>query len=501
MVKDVSYSLEVQDIFKAFYGNQVLKGISFGVKKGEVLGLLGSNGAGKSTLMKIINGVYTLDKGKIRINGEDVSIRNADDAQKHGIAMVYQEFSLIPTLTVAQNMFLKMEPKRGLLINDKEAFRRTKEALSEFGIDIDPNAELGTLSVGNQQLVEIVKALQKKPAVLILDEPTASLTAKEVELLFSFIARLKKEEISIFFISHHMQEVMQICDRAVVLRDGHVELNESTENLSIESMVHAMVGKKVSTEYLSPKHKQEDKQELLSVSGISYSNKVKDVSLSVARGEIVGLAGLMGSGRTELLESIFGTRKYNSGSVKISGEAVPSGKPWTAIEQGLFLVPENRHKSGIVGIHSIYSNMMMAVWKKQRGKALLLNDKKAREQSEKMRKDLDIASVNIDQELIRLSGGNQQKVVFAKSLLTQPKVLLLDEPTTGIDVEAKAGVANLIRALADNGSGALIASSETEELVRVCDRVLVMNNGKIISEITRESNGITIENIERAIQG
>ncbi|MEM5769753.1 MAG: sugar ABC transporter ATP-binding protein, partial [Bacillota bacterium] len=480
MVRNSDYALEVQDIRKAFYGNQVLKGISFGIQKGEVLGLLGSNGAGKSTLMKIINGVYTLDQGKIRINGEDASIRSAEDAQKLGIAMVYQEFSLIPTLTVAQNMFLKVEPKKGFLIRDGEARRRTKAALAEFGIDIDPNAELGTLSVGNQQLVEIVKALQKKPSVLILDEPTASLTTKEVELLFSFIRRLKKEGISIFFISHHMQEIMQICDRAVVLRDGLVELNEPTGNLTVEHMVHAMVGKSVSTDYLSPKNETTDGQELLRISGLSYRNKVKDVSLSVSGGEIVGLAGLMGSGRTELLESVFGTRKYDRGSVQMTGKAVTAGKPWAAIAQGLFLVPENRHRSGIVGIHSIYSNMMMAVWKKQRGKAFLLNDKKARTQCEAMRRNLDVASVNIDQELIRLSGGNQQKVVFAKSLLTEPKVLLLDEPTTGIDVEAKAGIAQLIRNLADNGSGVLIASSETEELVRVCDRVLIMNNGRII---------------------
>lgn len=501
MVKDTNYALEVQDIRKAFYGNQVLKGISFGIQKGEVLGLLGSNGAGKSTLMKIINGIYTLDQGKIRINGEDVNIRSAEDAQRRGISMVYQEFSLIPTLTVAQNMFLKVEPKKGFIIRDKEAYRLTRAALAEFGIDIDPNAELGTLSVGNQQLVEIVKALQKKPSVLILDEPTASLTTKEVDLLFSFIRRLKREGISIFFISHHMQEIMQICDRAIVLRDGLVELNEPTENLSVAHMVHAMVGKSVSTDYLSPKNQMADKQELLKISGLSYHDKVRDISLSVSGGEIVGLAGLMGSGRTELLESIFGTRKYDRGSVQVADKAVAAGKPWDAIEKGLFLVPENRHKSGIVGIHSIYFNMMMAIWKKQRGKTLLLNDKKARVQCETMRRKLDIASVNLDQELIRLSGGNQQKVIFAKSLLTEPKVLLLDEPTTGIDVEAKEGIAHFIRELADNGSGILIASSETEELVRVCDRVLIMNNGKIIEEVSRKDYDITQEVLESAIQG
>ena len=294
---------------------------------------------------------------------------------------------------------------------------------------------------------------------------------------------------------------MQICDRAVVLRDGLVELNETTGNLTVAHMVHAMVGKSVNTDYLSPKTQMVDKQELLKVSGLSYSNKVQDVSLSVSSGEIVGIAGLMGSGRTELLESVFGTRKYDRGSVQVAGKDVAAGKPWVAIEKGLFLVPENRHKSGIVGIHSIYSNMMMAVWKKQRGKALLLNDKKARTQCEAMRKSLGVASVSVDQELIRLSGGNQQKVVFAKSLLTEPKVLLLDEPTTGIDVEAKAGIAHLIRDLADNGSGVLIASSETEELVRVCDRVLILNNGKIIGEVSRKNHDITQEVLESAIQG
>ncbi len=495
------YVLEVCDIHKAFYGNRVLKGISFGVGKGEVLGLLGSNGAGKSTLMKILSGVYTLDQGQILVNGKTAVIKSAHDALKNRIAMVYQEFSLIPTLTVAQNLFLQVEPKRGHLIRDKEMQKRTQSALHEFGIDIDPNAELGSLSIGSQQLVEIVKALQKKPAVLILDEPTASLTTKEVELLFSFVKRLKTEGIAIIFISHHMQEVIQICDRAVVLRDGLVELDESTAQLTVAHMVQAMVGKKVSTEYLAPALGDQEHPALLTVENVSYQDKVKNLSLEVRGGEIVGLAGLMGSGRTELLECIYGIRKPDGGRVLMEGREVSREKPWEAIGKGLFLVPENRHRSGIVGIHSIYWNMMMAVWKGWRRKNALLNDQAARKHAQAMRKELDVNSVSIDQELLRLSGGNQQKVVFSKALFTRPKVLLLDEPTTGIDVEAKAGIARLVRQMADEGRGVLIASSETEELVRICDRVLILSGGCVIGEMSRTEGEITQTALEQAIQG
>lgn len=478
------YALEIVDIHKSFFDNEVLKGISFGIRKGEVLGLLGSNGAGKSTLMKIINGVYRLDKGSLQMDGKEIQIKSAQDASAHGIAMVYQEFSLIPTMSVMENMFLGRELKKRGLIDKAECTRRVKEALDEFGIAIDPDEIVENLSIGNKQLVEIVKALMQRPSVLILDEPTASLTNKEIELLFSFIRRLKEQKIAIFLISHHMQEIMDICDRAVVLRNGLVEMNEKIEEITIPKMVEAMIGKKLSSEYLPPASPVQYDTPVLCIKDVSFMDKVKEVNFDLYKGEIVGVAGLLGSGRTEMLKCIYGLIKPDSGEILLNGEKVPFGKPWSTIEKGIAFVPENRRECGIVGIHSIMYNMLMPIWKRMK-KGLFIDEAKCRTLTNDMKEKLDIKCTGIEQNLELLSGGNQQKVVFGKSLFIEPQILLLDDPTVGIDVEAKASVAKLIRNIADNGNCVLLVSSEMEELERLCDRVLVMSSGKIIHELKR----------------
>lgn len=495
------YALEVVDIHKSFYDNEVLKGITFGVKKGEVLGLLGSNGAGKSTLMKIINGVYRLDKGSIHINGQEIVAKDANDAAAMGIAMVYQEFSLIPTMSVVENMFLGRELKKNGLIDRELCLSKVTEAFNEFGIQVNPLEIVENLSIGNQQLVEIVKSLMQKPNVLILDEPTASLTQKEITLLFSFIRKLKSQGIAIFLISHHMQEIMDICDRAVVLRNGCVELNDEIKNISIEKMVEAMIGKKLINEYLQPATPVDYKKPpILQVKNISWGEKVKEVTFDVYPGEIVGVAGLLGSGRTEMMKCIYGLIKPDSGKILLNQEAIPVGQPWKTIEKGVAFVPENRRESGIVGMHSILYNMLLPIWSRVR-KSIFIDETKSKRLAEEMRKKLDIKCTSINQDAEHLSGGNQQKVVFGKSLLIEPKVLLLDDPTVGIDVEAKAAIAQLVRDIADSGNSVLMVSSEIEELERLCDRVLIISNGTLKQEINRSlGHPITEVALTKAIQ-
>lgn len=480
MVNNNAYALEVVDVKKSFFENKVLLGVSFGLRHGEILGLLGANGAGKSTLMKIVNGIYKMDSGCIRINGKEVQIKESSDAKQNHIAMVYQEFSLIPTMTVVQNLFLGREPKKHGLIDEALCRKQAFEIFEKLGIEIDPNAVVGDLSIGNQQLVEIAKAMMQNPAVLILDEPTASLTHSEIKLLFGFIDRLRKSGIAIILITHHMQEIMDICDRAVILRGGVVEMNAYVKDVTIRDMVKAMVGRAVSGEILPPENPVDYAQQpLLEVRNIKWKNKVSDVSFCLYPREVVGVAGLLGSGRTELLKNIYGLVQPDEGEILLEGKQVPpKHDPAWSIEHGICFVPENRRVHGIVPIHSINMNMMISIWNKYRRHGLL-DDQKAIADTKDMIEKLGVACTGPNQTLQSLSGGNQQKVVFGKSIFTHPKVLLLDDPTVGIDVDAKTQVASIIRGVADQGSTVLLVSSEIEYLEKVCDRVLILRDGQI----------------------
>lgn len=495
------YALEVLDIYKSFFSNDVLKGITFGIKKGEVLGLAGSNGAGKSTLMKIVNGIYKSDRGTIRINEKPVHYKDAQGARANGIAMVYQEFSLIPTMTVAQNLFLGVEPKNGMFIDDASCIKQAKKAFEGFNVEIDPEANVEDLSIGNQQIVEIVKALLQNPAVLILDEPTASLTQKEIKMLFSFIERLKQQKMAIILISHHLQEIKDICDKVVVLRDGRVVLDDFVKNIEVSEIIHAMIGRRLThNEYIPPKKVFEEHKPLLEVKGIKWREKVQDMSFNIYPGEILGIAGLLGSGRSEILKNIIGLSEPEAGEVFINGSRLKKGQPWDAIKNGLFLVPEDRRKSGIIAGQSIRINMLLPVWQRLK-KRLFIDDRKGKEIAGDMISKLSVKTVNMEQYIERLSGGNQQKVVFAKSMVTEPSVLLLDDPTVGIDIEAKNEIANLIRNIADDGNGVLLVSSEMEELARLADRVLILKQGRIIRELSRsKGDEITEQTLAEAIQ-
>ncbi len=486
-------ALELKNIRKSFYQNEVLKGVSLKLEKGMIMGLLGGNGAGKSTLMKIVNGIYKMDSGEIVINGSPVMIQTAADASANGIAMVYQELSLVPTLTVVQNLFLNSEPHKGIGIDDKRCIQLAKEAFGDFGIeDIDPKAVTGSLPIGKQQLVEIIKALLKHPHVLILDEPTASLTHKEIVLLFDFLTKLKKQGIAIIFISHHMQEVMQICDKAVILRNGAVAIDDYVEKLTIPKMVEAMVGRAIQDDTIRKEHNvNRDDEALLSVNNLSSDDgKVNNLSMKLYSGEIVGLAGLMGSGRTELIKCIYGLQKPNAGDVFLREKKITGIRPWKAIKEGIFMIPEDRRKSGIVGIHSIKYNFFMPAWQRF-AKFSCIDDRKSDARAEELVSQLGIKTTGITQTLNNLSGGNQQKVVFGKSIFVNPDVLLLDDPTVGVDVEAKDSICRVMADIADQGSAVLFVSSEFDQFAKVCDRVFIIKQGAIVKELVRGRDDIS----------
>ena len=478
---NTTYSLEVFHASKSFNDNEVLHDVNFNIKPGEVHGLVGQNGAGKSTLMKIINGVYSKDEGEIYVWGKLADYDSPKEASQHSIGMVFQEFSLIPSMTVAQNIFLSHEPCNGFLIDDTTANTKAAEIFKELEVSIDPHAVVDSLPVGEQQIVEIAKALSRNASILIMDEPTASLTSKEIESLFTIIRKLKKEKISIIFVSHHLNEVMDICDRITVLRDGKVVLSDSTASLTIENVISEMVGQKLADKKHTGKNVSLENP-LFEVDNLNLENKYQNINLKLFQGEIVGIAGVMGSGRSEILKSIYGILKPDSGSFKLHGKTISIKHPSDAIKAGIIYVPEDRRNNGVILGQSLYMNILLPVWRRMRT-ALLINDKKGRKLAGSLSEDLHIKATSIDQLIKHLSGGNQQKAVFAKCLAVEPTVMLLDDPTVGVDIGTKKEIANIIRMMAEQGNSIILVSSEMEELLELCDRILILRQGEIVDEL------------------
>ncbi len=470
--------LEMRGIEKQFNNNPVLKNVHFDLRRGEVHALMGGNGAGKSTLMKILTGVYRADGGEIRINAHTVQIDSPNAAAVLGVAMIFQEFSLVPSLTVAQNIFLNREPRKcaGLLIDDAELVSRARTILNELGEDIDPNTPVSRLSVGMCQIVEIAKALSKNARILIMDEPTSSISETEVDRLFNFVRKLRDNGISIIYISHRMAEIFSLCDRVTVMRDGENVLSASCADMTMESLIDSMLGTSAGASmHWQPRIHALGAQPALELTNLTHEPYFHGVNLAVYPGEIVGLAGLMGSGRTEVMETIFGLHVATRGTVQINGMLVRDITE--AIEAGVALVPENRRTQGLVLSHSVLDNFVLPnLGMFQRGGVVKLLDalRAVRDfiQSLHIKTDHPYKTVGL------LSGGNQQKVVLAKWLARAPRVLLLDEPTIGVDIGAKSEIVQLVRQLASKGTAIVVVSSEFEELLAMSDRLLVLRNGR-----------------------
>ncbi|WP_180956548.1 sugar ABC transporter ATP-binding protein [Bacillus canaveralius] len=493
--------LEMKNISKAFNGITVLDKVDFSLRKGEVHALMGGNGAGKSTLMKILTGVYSADQGEIIIEGKPVSINSFDDAKVNNISMIFQEFSLIPTLTVAQNIFLAREQKNSLgLLNDKESEKRTEELLNELGVNIKPTDIVQNLGVGYWQMTEIAKALSQDAKILIMDEPTSSLTKNETEVLFTIINELKAKDYSIIYISHRMDEIFQICDRITILRDGKYITTEKCSETDLDSVIKHIVGKEFDQAFeWQERPYSADGPPVFEVKNLSAGEKVQNVNLKIQPGEIVGIAGLMGSGRTELMRCLFGIDRIDSGEVFVEGKKHTIKNAGDAIAAGITLIPEDRRMQGLVLQHSVKDNMILPILSKLK-KGLFVDNRRANDISKRFVEKLNIKTDDIFKQSNLLSGGNQQKIVLAKWLAHDPTVLLLDEPTIGVDIGAKTEIIDIIREMADSGKAILVVSSELPELLALSDRVLVMHEGQIKKEMKRTEIN-SEEELEYAIQG
>ena len=457
--------------------------MSLTVERGEVLAVIGENGAGKSTLMKILAGVQTADSGEILLDGQPVALRSVHDALASGIALIHQELNLADNLDVAANIFLGREPRRFGLIDTARTHREAKQFLAAVGLDVKPDTLVSTLAIGQQQLVEIAKALSTNARVLIMDEPTSSLSAREAENLFKVIRDLRTRGVSIVYISHRLGEVKRLADRVTVLRDGENSGGLAREEINHAAMVKLMVGRDLSQFYPHAPH--QPGEVALQVDRLrTPAHPRHEVSFTVRAGEIVGLAGLVGAGRTEVLLSLFGVTPALGGTIRVGGKEVSPASPQEAIEAGLALVPEDRKKQGVVLEMPVRENVSLASLRRDQRNGFL-NHRRETELSTEMIGAMRIKTPSDRQVVQFLSGGNQQKVVLGKWLAIQPRVLFLDEPTRGIDVGAKQEIYRLMEELARKGVAILFVSSEMEEILGMSDRVLVMHEGRLTGELQR----------------
>ncbi len=477
--------LEMRGISKSFPGVRALDNVSLSVRKGEVHALVGENGAGKSTLMKILSGAYTKDQGEILLKGQSVEIGDPLRAQALGISIIYQEFTLAPHLTAEANIFIAREPRTKILpFIDKRRIRSEAQALvRELGVDIDVSRPVRELSVSQQQITEIAKALSMNADIIIMDEPTSALPEAEVATLFNAIRRLKEKGITFIYIAHNLEEVFQISDRISVLRDGHLIGTEDKANLDTGDVIRMMVGRTLDD--LFPKPNVQIGEPLLEVRHLSTSAKIKDASFTLRRGEILGIAGLMGSGRTELVRAVFGADRRSSGELRVEGKVVDIQSPLDGIRAGIGFVPEDRKQQGLFLGLTMRVNATVVVVPSltrfgfiQRSRESVLTEDSIT--------TLQIKTAGHEQIVRDLSGGNQQKVVLAKWLAVRPKILILDDPTRGIDVGAKVAIHSLMGEFAKEGIGIILISSELPEVLGMSDRILVMDEGRISGEFTRE---------------
>ena len=477
------YVLELKGITKIFPGVKALNNVQFQLKPGEVHALMGENGAGKSTFIKVITGVHKAEEGEMFLNGQKVDFKGPKDAQAAGIAAVYQHPTSCPHLTVAENIFMGHEIIKHKMIQWKAMNEEANKLLKQLNADFDATAEMGTLSVAQQQMVEIAKALSTNAKIIILDEPTAALTRRESEELYRIVDKLREEGVSIIFISHRFEDMYRLASRVTVFRDSQYIGTYDVDGITNADLIKAMVGREIKD--LFPKPEVKLGKEMLRVEGLSRTGYFKNVSFSVRAGEIIGLTGLVGAGRTEVVESICGITKPDAGKVYLEGEEIHIKQPSDAMDLGIILLPEDRQKEGLIMSWGLGRNVMLPTISKYAKKGFN-DEKKERELAKQLLEDVDTKAVDIFQPASSLSGGNQQKVVVAKALSQDMKVVIMDEPTKGVDVGAKAEIYGIMGELAQKGYAIILISSEMPEILGMSDRIIIMCNGRKTGELNRD---------------
>lgn len=498
--------LKMTDISKTFPGVKALSHVDFTLREGEIHALMGENGAGKSTLIKVLTGVHDFETGEIQMvrvsdgKGETIVNHSPQEAQENGISTVYQEVNLCPNLTVAENLFIGREPKKFGMIDWRTMNRKSADVLKSLDINVPPTQSLDECSLAIQQMIAIARAVDMKCRVLILDEPTSSLDDDEVEKLFGLMRKLKSEGVGIIFVTHFLEQVYEVCDRITVLRNGELVGEYEIENLPRVQLVSKMMGKDFDdlADIKSARKNTSSDEALVEAEGLGHTGTIRPFDLTVKKGEVIGLTGLLGSGRSELVRAIYGADKADSGVLKMNGEEVKVSAPLDAMKAGMAYLPEDRKKEGIIADLSVRENIIIALQAK-RGMFKLLSRKQMEEFADKYIDLLQIKTASRETPVKSLSGGNQQKVIIARWLLTNPEYLILDEPTRGIDIGTKTEIQKLVLQLADEGKSITFISSEIEEMLRTCSRMAVLRDGKKVGEI--EEKDLSQESIMKAIAG
>lgn len=493
--------LSMKNINKSFPGVKALSNVDFFLRKGEIHALMGENGAGKSTLIKVLTGVYELDSGSINVAGKNIINHSPNEAQNNGISTVYQEINLCPNLSIAENLFIGREPRKFGLIDWKTMQRKSKEVLNDLKIEIDPTKLLDECSLAVQQMIAIARAVDMKCRVLVLDEPTSSLDDEEVEKLFGLMKRLRNEGVGIIFVTHFLEQVYAVCDRITVLRNGELVGEYEIDKLPRVELVAKMIGKDfddladIKSEY---KKYDKEKVPVIETKDLCHTGTIKPFSIYVNKGEVLGLAGLLGSGRSEMVRAIYGADKADSGELKIFGKKVKINTPLDAIKNGIAYLPEDRKKDGIIEDLSVKENIIIAMQAKK-GMFKPMSKKEMEEIADKYIDLLNIKTADRETPIKNLSGGNQQKVIIGRWLFTNPEYLILDEPTRGIDIGTKTEIQKFVLKLSEEGKAVTFISSEIEEMLRTCSRIVVLRDRKQVGEINETE--MSQENVMSTIAG
>jgi len=493
------FIIEMKDIVMQFNGVRALDGVDFKLRKGEIRGLVGKNGAGKSTIMKIIQGVYMQTSGQLFIDEKEIPPSMSIKERGKTISMIFQEYSLAGEMTVAQNVFLNFEPLIYGFINDAACAHKVQDFMEGIGVAIDPYTKVRDLSTGDMQLVEITKAIIHNTSVILMDEPTAALDADATKKFFKIIRRLRDEGYSILISTHHLKDIMTVCDSVTVIRDGKVTLDTEIKKTLLKEVISAMLGE---AEFKHRKRKARNEnaalKPLLEVCSIRSHKRDTPVTFEVYPGEVVGLAGLKGSGRTEIFNNLYGIDPITEGEIVIKGTPVHIKSPQQAIQAGVFLIPENRHTQGLSMMHTLYDNMLLPILSAL-VKRFLIDDRKGKNVVTELIRSLSIKTPDYNVRISQLSGGNQQKVVVGKALTSKSTVMLMDDPMYGVDIHAKSEIADAIERFTQEGNGVIFVSSELDEIIENCDRVLVIKEGQITEEF-KDISGVTEDNLMIAIQ-